>query len=377
MELALEVLSRPALFSLVGTCLSLADLFKLQSVSRTVRGIFCSQSDSFWRFVITRSLDYGPLVRNHTKPDYGPDVAKRTVFRWLAFQSFDCAPFRHYPAHIAGLYPSCSGFVYSHRQFPQLYELDMETLRRTGEESSTGCSLSAPTWAEGEEVPPLVPWHLLAWDLMFLDELVRSYGLSEDGESLLFKDQVAHACMFRREAGTAVTVDEAARQVGMGVRLRHRLIVFRLEELIKGYEISQARTAEWTPESPIRHPMETQPFNYALPPFQRIGDADNTLAFSTVHFDRLPDMRFTISWNVMFMLRVSPWTGNWIGVCCPMSKYACGYVSAEVLPHSMEEALSSVPVREYHEAEQWLQMVNMKTNNNMPYFVYPKDRRAG
>lgn len=39
----------------------------------------------------------------------------------------------------------------------------------------------------------------------------------------------------------------------MSVRFRHHLIVFRLEELIKGYEISQARTAAWTGESsPIR-----------------------------------------------------------------------------------------------------------------------------
>eukprot|EP00742_Colponemidia_sp_Colp-10_P000875 GILJ01000950.1.p1 GENE.GILJ01000950.1~~GILJ01000950.1.p1 ORF type:complete len:354 (-),score=39.20 GILJ01000950.1:409-1470(-) len=343
-----------------------------------MRAILSSQTDSFWRIVITKSLGYRPYLPDLVIEQYGLDVLKRNVFRTKIISAFggttsyDATDFRH---HIRGLFPSCSGFVYAHHQFPQLHELDMETLKASGAVCSAG-SVRPPYRVEVEEVPSFVPWHLLAWDLMFLDELVRSYGVSKDGESVLSESQLAHACMFRREAGTAVTVDEAARQVGMSVRLRHRLIVFRLEELIKGYEISQARTAEWTPESPIRHPMETQPFNYALPPFQRIGDAANTLAFSTVRFGRLPDMEFDIGWNVMFMLRVSPWTGNWIGVCSPLADYACGEVSTEVLPRSLEEALSSEPVREYHAAEQWLEMVNLQTDSDMTCFCAPNKNNA-
>lgn len=100
-----------------------------------------------------------------------------------------------------------------------------------------------------------------------------------------------------------------------------------------------------------------------------IGDAANTVAFATRCIDRLPGMKFSLGSNMMVMLRVSPWTGNWLGVCCPTAVYPRAYGLSKVLPPTMEEALSSAPVHEYHEAEQWLQAVNIKTNNCLPCFV--------
>eukprot|EP00743_Colponemidia_sp_Colp-15_P012637 GILK01014453.1.p1 GENE.GILK01014453.1~~GILK01014453.1.p1 ORF type:complete len:369 (-),score=40.77 GILK01014453.1:334-1440(-) len=366
MELPQDILTRPLLFFFIGSHLSLKDLFRVRCLSLLIRATLYSQTKCFWGPIIKATLDYREYLGSglHFVDEYGLDGAKHMEFKRPMVRAVG----QYLPADVSafarGLYPSYAGFAYAAHQFPQLVELDAETMRESSapELTSAGFPREAEK-VEVEEVREEVPWHLLAWDLLFMDTLVGLYPLSREWGSFFDAELVAHPIMFRREAGTPVTVDEAARQVGLGVICRHRLIVFPFEELVRGYEVIKARAADWTPESPIRHPMEVQPFNFALPAFERIGDPTNTIAFCAYYeLYRLPR-------NALYMLRMSSWTGNWVGVFSPDWCYPPAYKLRPL--QTVEEVLSSSPVHEYHVAEEWLGYKDVPAKSRSYYYWHP------